>query len=64
MTGVPTPAVRAAWIARSPVIHGIAISVTTEIEGAVFRQTVDELGAVAGPNDHGPEMREAFGHNV
>jgi hypothetical protein len=35
-----------------------------EIEGAVFRQTVDELGAGAGPSDIGSEMREAFGHNV
>ena len=35
-----------------------------EIEGAVLRQTVDELGAVAGPNDSGSKMREAFGHNV
>jgi hypothetical protein len=35
-----------------------------EIEGAVLRQTVDELGAVAGSNDFGSEMHEAFGHNV
>jgi len=35
-----------------------------EIEGAVLRQTVDELGAGASPHDIGSEMREAFGHNV
>ena len=35
-----------------------------EIEGAVLRQMVDELGAVAGSNDVGSETREAFGHDV
>src|SRR5262245_17141375 len=35
-----------------------------EIEGAVLCQTVDQLGAVAGPDDIGSEMREAVGYDV
>jgi hypothetical protein len=35
-----------------------------EIEWTVLGQMVDELGAVAGPNDVGSQTREAFGHDV
>ena len=35
-----------------------------EVEWTVLGQMVDELCAVAGPNDVGSQTREAFGHDV